>query len=354
MGLRLTCPKCETALREGTRRCPMCAAPLTDDLFRPRERTEGDPITDPLLELFERDEPVRHCPECLNEFLGHVKRCAGCRRDLSVLARSRYEAVLLARPVADRGAAVLAAPRKRTAGMRRVAVLEDAERASAMIAEFRALGVQAWPGDDASEPAADDPQVALYVREPDLSTADYLLGGRPPPSTASRPGEDARSRDLRAARLYHRFGRFRRALALASRHAGDAEADALAYDALADGGAMREAERRAAAASDAAAPGAERAARLFSAGVFAALGNDGAPFGPGANVDVALARLKAAAVEAPRRLDVGKAIVEVHAARRKDADTLDECRRLARLNPNLFARDGWFSTLFDGLRLKSA
>jgi hypothetical protein len=349
MPLRLRCPKCETALREGTRRCPLCATPLrtgVDDA-----PTHGPPVIDPLLALFDRDEMLRACPWCRNEFTAGARRCTPCARELAPTARSTFEADLTSRPVADRGRKLAAGPPPPPKDLRRVRVAETPESAAAFLTEFRAYGVEAWPGADAFEPAADALPVGLWVRETDLVAADYVLGSERDGPRNPPPPESARDRDLRRARLYLGFGRFRIAAALAGAYAGDVEAEELAADALLGGGRVREAERRAASAvgSDAA----SRAKLAVLAGVAAALGNAGAPFGPGSRFDAALGHLRRAATESPRYLTAGKALLEtLDAAGRRD-EAAAECRRLTKLNPNLFALDGWFRDCSDRLRARA-
>ena len=173
--------------------------------------------------------------------------------------------------------------------------------------------------------------------------------GRPPrgPIAATRA---ASTLDL--ARAYFDLGKFKQTLALLRDQQGDPEVDDLASEALLRSGAVREAERAAAAASEATPPGPARGRLLANAGVFAALGHDGTPFGAGARPDVARSRLAQATAEAPRLLEAGKALVEVLREARADAAALAELRRLGRLNPNLLALDGPFRSWHEELRSK--
>jgi hypothetical protein len=113
---------------------------------------------------------------------------------------------------------------------------------------------------------------------------------------------------------------------------------------------VREAERNAASAAAGAPAARARGRLLMNAGVFAALGNDGAPFGSGSRADVARDRLRQAIAEAPRLLDAGCALVELEHHLRHDDAALAELRRLGKLNPNLLALDGWFRKLHEELR----
>lgn len=355
----LRCQKCETALRQGARRCPVCATPLRKDAGASEaaeERAVGAPLIDPLLALFDRDEMVRTCPECRNEFAAGATRCGACARPLVVVPRSEFTSRLIARPIAD--AAVATKPRTPPKDARRAAICAGPEEAAARVEEFRSFGIEAWPAPDAAEPADERPEVGLWVRDADLAAADYLCGaGRAPRAggSAARRGEpvpsDARARDLARARLYLSFGRCRIAIALANRHAGDPEAEALAVDALLGAGRVREAERRAAAVA-AAASATERPSFAVRAGVLAALGSDGSAFGAGADLAAAEARLAAATSARPRLLDAGKALLECLDRRRANAAFGAEARRLARVNANLFAHDGWFRSAFSATRAK--
>ena len=52
-----------------------------------------------MLDLFERDEMVRSCEDCLNEFVESRKACRGCGRPLQRCVRSEYERILVERPL---------------------------------------------------------------------------------------------------------------------------------------------------------------------------------------------------------------------------------------------------------------
>jgi hypothetical protein len=340
MPLNLQCPKCETAVRDGTRRCPLCATPLRTGLgSEPREET-GAPIVDPLLDLFARDEMVRTCSWCRNEFTAEAKRCKPCGSATIFVARSKYAADLVARPIGDRGRVIAAGPAIPARELRRAKTCLDADDAAILLEEFRAYGVDAWAGTDAMEPLADDDAVGVWIRLADWSAADYLISGVRV-TRAERPRDvDGRAADLRRAKLYLGFGRWRRAAALAGKYPGDVAAEELVAEALLGAGRVREADRRAAAAR---ADDAKSAARLkLLAGATAALGNDGTPFGAGSDPHAAAARLEEALAREPRFCDAGKALVETRVALGRVAAAREELRRLARLNPNLCAHDGWF------------
>ncbi len=342
MSLTLRCPKCETSVREGTRRCPFCTTPLRSGLAsEPREET-GAPILDPLLELFSRDEMLRACPWCRNEFTHDAKRCKPCGNAVALLPRSKFTAGLLGRPIGDRGRAIAAGPAIPARELRRVKTCTDADDAEVLLDEFRAYGVDAWPGTDAMEPYADADPVGVWIRDADLVAADYLISGvrvsrKPPPVDPDR-----RTGDLRRARIYLSFGRWRRAASLAGGYPGDVEAEELVVESMLGAGRVREADRRAEAAR---AVESKSAARLkLLGGLTAALGNDGSPFGTGADLAAAATRLGAATKLEPRFLDAGKALVEVLIGAGRRPAASDELRRLSRLNPNLCALDGWFRT----------
>lgn len=332
----------------------MCGMPLTVMAFEPSEPLEGAPLVDPLLGLFERDEPTRVCPSCWNEFASDLKRCGACGEVLKVVPRSRFEASLRFRPIGDRGEKVAKGPEALPRDLLLVHVCRDPDEARARVKEFRFMGVRAWTGSDALDAAPDPSRIGLYVRPPDHEAAKYLLAGAPKPKD-DRSGpdrRDARRKTLDLARAYFDLGKFKQTLALVRDQKGDAEVDDLASEALLRSGAVREAERAAAAASEATPPGPARGRLLANAGVFAALGNDGTPFAAGARPDVARSRLQQATAEAPRLLEAGKALVEVLREARADAAALAELRRLGRLNPNLLALDGPFRSWHEELRSK--
>lgn len=342
MPLTLRCPKCETSVREGTRRCPLCTTPLRSGLgSEPREET-GAPILDPLLELFSRDEMLRACPWCRNEFTHDAKRCKPCGSVVVPLARSKYAAGLTGRPIGDRGRVIKAGPAIPARELRRVKTCVDADDAAVLLDEFRAYGVDAWAGTDAMEPYADAEPVGVWIRDADLTAADYLISGvrvsrKPPPVDPDR-----RTGDLRRARIYLSFGRWRRAVLLAGAYPGDVEAEELVVEAMLGAGRVRDADRRAEAAH---ATEPKAAARLkLLGGVTAALGNDGVPFGPGGDLVAAESRLRTATALQPRFLDAGKALVEVLIGAKRPQAAAEELRRITRLNPNLCAQDGWFRT----------
>jgi hypothetical protein len=329
--------------------------PLSALAFEPPAPVEGKPVLDPLLGLFERDEPTRACPSCLNEFVAGLKTCAGCGEALRVVPRSLYEAQLRLRPIHDRGARLARGPEDVPRDLVRVHACADPAEAAERMKEFRFMGVRAWTGSDALDADPDPSRVGLYVRPADTEAARYLLLGRPGPRAGPPPAPDRRddrTRALDRARAYFALGKFRQVLALLDGLRGDPEADDLVSEALLRSGAVREAERRAAAASAATAAPAARGRLLMNAGVFAALGNDGTPFGAGSRIAAARERLERAAADAPRLLHARCALVEVHHQLKEDALALAGLRRLARLNPNLLALDGYFRTLHEELRTR--
>jgi hypothetical protein len=331
----------------------MCGTPLSGMAFEPPEPVEGEPVLDPLLGLFERDEPTRACPSCWNEFASNLKTCTGCGATLKVVPRSLFEAHLRFRPVFDRGTKLAKGPEEHPRDLVRVHSCRDPEEARGRLKEFRFMAVRAWMGSDALDSDPDPSRIGLYVRPADHESAKYLLLGAPKPKgdpLRAPDRRDARTKLLDLARGYFEFGKFRRVVHLLAELSGDPEADDLTSEAMLRSGAVREAERRAAsaAAGTPASPG--RGRLLMNAGVFAALGNDGTPFGTGSRPAVARERLVQAVAEAPRLLEAGTALVEVLHHLGEDALALAELKRLAKLNPNVLALDGWFRTLHERLR----
>ncbi len=355
MALRTRCPKCETDVREGTRRCPICATPLSVDALEPRIPEEGDPLIDPLLDLFDRDEPVRTCPSCWNEFLSALKRCSACDCMLRVIPRSKFEAALRHRPVVDRGTRVMKGPEDTPRDLMRVHTCVDPSEAQKWVKEFRFMGAKLWVGTDTLDVDKDTSRIGLYVRPADFETARYLFGAQrasEPDPFGPKDSRDARRRRLDDARLYLEFRKYKQVIAILDVTSGDPEADDLLGDALVFAGRVREAERRASAGAEASPQGPSRGKLLFSAGVFAALGNDGTPHGDGSRLLVARDRLVRATAEAPRLLDAGKALVEVLTFLRDEPAALAELRRMTRLNPNVLAIDGWFRATHETLRAR--
>jgi hypothetical protein len=334
----------------------MCGMPLSVMAFEAPEPLEGAPLLDPLLGLFERDEPTRVCPSCWNEFASNLKRCGPCEAVLQVLPRSRFEARLRFRPVADRGEKVAKGPEDVPRDLVLVHVCRDPDEARARLKEFRFMGVRAWTGSDALDASPDASRIGLYVRPADHEAAKYLLAGssKPRDDRGARDTRDSRAKALDLARAYFELGKYRQTLAIVRGLASDTDVDDLASEALVRSGAVREAERAAVAAAAGVPAGPARGRLLQNAGMFAALGNDGTPFGAGARIDAARERLQQATGEAPRLLDAGKALVEVLLHEDAGPAALAELRRLGRLNPNLIALDGPFRSWHEELRSKEA
>jgi hypothetical protein len=333
MALRERCPKCETSLREGTRRCPICGSPLRFDA-RPAPPEVGEPVSDPLISLFDRDEMVKSCPECRNEFAREAKRCSPCRRDLRSEPRSRYAADLVERPIATAAAAATAAPPPPPKDSRKLRTCADVDEADAFVAELRVYGVDAWVADDAAEPDADAFEVDVYARADDVAAADYVLSvGKSfaPPNGGVDPS--ARDEILRRASAYLAHGRLRVAAALAAKLPGDPFAEETVAAAYLRCGRARDAERRAADAGAASADP-TAAARLFRVA--------GVAFGKGARPRDALVYFDASLAARPRDLASHKALFEVLTATGAAAEAAEEVKRLRRLCPNLLATDGWF------------
>lgn len=344
-----SCPKCETQLHDGTVRCPLCGMPLELRKFRP-DPARPDPVLDPLLDRFERDEPVHFCPDCLNEFAPGQKQCRKCSVPLARSVRSAYEGSLQERPVWELGQRVAQGPPAVPRDLVRVRVAQGLEEAKVCLEELRFVGVEAYPGSDSLDPFDDHDAVGIYVRPGDREAASYLVTGLRPDDPLTRPASEelsARDHIVETAKGYLAFGKFRDARRWLAVLEDDGEAKVLAVRALLLGGDVRAAEREARQAAAVVAEDRFRGRLLAMAGLIAALAPDGAPFGKGANLPAAASDLEKAVTLTPRLAEAGKTRVDVLEALGRDVDVAAELRRLDTLNPNLLSRDGPYRRLRD-------
>jgi len=310
--------------------------------FRPPRR--ADPIVDPLADLFERDELVRYCDDCVNEFVESQKTCRPCRRPLIREMRSEYERVLMSRPLREMGESVAEGPPRVPGDLVRIKIAQGLAETHAILDELRFIGVEPVAGSDSLDPFTDPERIGIYVRAEDRAAASYLVHGirladpleRPP--TAAE--EDVRERILERARGFGAIGKYRDALRTLEVLEDDGEALALGSELLLRSGNVRAAERHAEAAAKSRPVDRERGWLLAQAGLMKALGHDGTPFGAGADLETAAEHLECAVKLAPRLLRVGKIRAEIAEVRRDRATLQEELDRLERFNPNLFGRDG--------------
>lgn len=347
MSLTLRCPKCETDVRSGARRCPLCGTPLRLEGFKPGKPDEGAPVVDPLLDLFERDEIVRMCPRCLAEHVTESKACRSCRIALVPTTREAMEASILQKPVESRSLRATAPPQKVPADLVRIHVCAGPDEASRRLAAMKFLAIDVWMGSDSLDADPDPALIGMYVRRHDVTVARYILEGpdavaEDPFARAERVVPDARARVLATARAYLEFGKFRRVIEMLEPLDVDPEAQDLVAEALLGRGRIRDAERRSERAMAHLPPGPGRARAHFLGGVLAALGHDGRLKSEGARLDVAVERLSVATTESPRDLEAGKALVEVLVLAGRHAHAARELDRLRRVNANLTGLDGWW------------
>ena len=317
--------------------------------FRPDSKRKVAPIIDPMLNLFDRDDSVRYCTDCVNEFTESQRTCRGCRRPLERDLRRAYERLLLSRPLRELGDVVAAGPPRVPADLVRVKIARGLDEARKFLDELRFIGLEPVPGSDALDPFNDPESIGIYVRAMDREVATYLLQGLKPPDPFARPPErarDPRADALDAARTFGAFGKYTDALRILERLGEDGEALALAAEMLLLAGRVRAAERHAMEAAGARVPDRDRGCILAQAGLMKALGHDGTPFGEGADLTGAAPVLAEAAALAPRVLRAGKVRAEVLDALGDREGLARELRRLERLNVNLVGRDGVWRSQF--------
>ena len=296
-----------------------------------------------MLDLFERDDSVRYCSDCVNEFVESEKTCRGCRRRLGRVLRSAYERLLLSRPLRELGEAVAAGPPRVPADLVRVKVAQGLAEAQTFLEELRFIGLEAVPGSDALDPFNDPEAIGIYVHACDREAAGYLLQGLKPSDPLAdppTPDRDPRADALDAARAFGAFGKYNDALRVLGQLGDDGEALGLAAEMLLLAGRVRAAERYAIDAADARLPDRERGCLLAQAGLMKALGHDGTPFGEGADLRGAAGVLADAVAFAPRVLRVGKVLAEVLDGLGDREAFVRELRRLEKVNANLVVRDG--------------
>lgn len=347
--MSITCPKCETRLSADAVRCPFCGTPQALAGFRPDPKRKAEPILDPLLGLFEQRERLKACPHCLCEFRTELKRCKRCARDLLSLDREAYKELLDHRPVRDVGNALAAGPRRVPKDLVRIRVAVDLEHAEELLEELRFVGLDAWAGSDSLDPFDAGEATGIYVRSPDREAATYLVEtmeakdplDEPPAARAAVRGPLERAARLRE------FGKYEAALACLEEVEAQS-ADPLRAEILLDAARIGEARRFAEDAVTRAPKGSREEGRLLTrAGIVAALGPDGTPFAPEADLETARARLEEATRLVPRDLEGGKALVEVLEVLGDREALRKELRRLDALCPNLFGHAGPFREIWE-------
>jgi len=346
--IMVSCPKCDAALQDGSRRCPLCGTPLSLAGFRPDPDRKAAPVLDPMLDLFQRDDVLRFCPECLNEFVDSQRRCRPCDMPLERGMRSDYERELLSRPLSELGQTVSEGPPAVPRDLVRVKVAKGLEEAERCLEELRFVGLEPVPGSDSLDPFDEPGAMGIYVRAADRDAASFLLAGlRARDPLLDPPGVGGEVSALDRIRTLGTFGKFKDALRLLGELEPTAEVRGLEVDMHLRAGRVRTAQRHALqAAEEASLPTRSRGVLMAQAGLVQALGHDGTPFGRGADLVSAGVSLERAVSLAPRSLQAGKILAEVLHRRDDTAALAVELRRLERLCPNLVALEGiwreWF------------
>lgn len=253
------------------------------------------PILDPDLELFERDDGLLTCPSCLREHREDARRCRLCVSPLVRMSRARWRLALECEPVALLKRQLQEGMPRLPASLECVAEFQDPLAAEAAQRELLNFGVQAFIGHDAIDPAGPY-TTRLWTRPGDAATARYLAGPLSRGDAASLAADSAGR-----AQCFLKHGKWRDALALATREPRSPELAPIAAEALLKLGRPAEAAQQL-AQDIPAAPVFVRAERYFRRALHHAL--SGA-------VQAALEDLAAAASLAPHRLAIAQARVEL-------------------------------------------
>ncbi|MSR74576.1 MAG: hypothetical protein EXS14_03770 [Planctomycetes bacterium] len=327
------CPKCHADLHESAVRCPLCGTTVRVAALQPGERPA--PILDTELALFERDERVVHCASCLRESREDVRRCKPCAQALVRSTRTVLTALLRRRLITELGAAASVALPLLPSLLQRVAEFESPFAAEHALHELTTFGLDGFCGHDGIDPPLPVGRTHLWVRSSDALTARYLLGRVPRGSAAE---ETARAPE--AARWWLSRGKLREVLRLAETQPDNAALALCAATALLRLGRPLEAERRVLAVQPCAQSELE-ATRRIAAGLFAALA-----FKRGqGSMDAALSHLQAAALLAPRRVEIAQATVELLDEGHGHSDLREALRRLQTLCPGVLGVGGYYADL---------
>lgn len=349
-----TCPKCDMAVREDARRCPLCGTSMGLHVLRPARTLKDDlPLLDPLLDLFVRDEVVRFCPVCLNEHGGERGVCRLCKERVDKAPRSELEGLLRARPILDFGTRVAQGPPSVPPDLVRVRIAKDLPECILCLQELRFVGLDPWPGSDSLDPAGLGAAVGVYVRRQDEEAARFLVGGgrAVEPLTRLKPAPQEGDPDVGAARGYLAIGKYREVLRRLENRVEDPESQRLCSEALLRSGRIREAVARGEQMLARGIPGGSAASPLLAqCALGKALGFDGTPFGRGSDLAAARELLLKAAAGNPRSLMAGQMLVEVMHALGERRETGRQLERLGEVNPNLLAIDGWYRDLHESIR----
>ncbi len=288
------------------------------------------PILDPELELFERDDGLLTCLSCLREHREDARRCRLCASPLVRMSRARWRLALECEPVADLRRQLQEGLPRLPASLECLGEFMDPFAAEAAQRELLNFGVQAFIGHDAIDPAGPPFITRLWSRPGDAATARYLTG----PLERGDPASPAADDEGRA-RSFLRHGKWRDALALATREPRREALAPIAAEALLKLGRPAEAAR-ALAADIPGAGAAVQAERYFQRALHHALSGAAA---------LALADLHAAAALAPYRLAIAQARVELLRERGSSEDLRAALAVMKAISPAALGGGGPFAAL---------
>jgi len=343
------CPKCEAPAGSDADSCLQCGTPIDLARFADTWDEEGAPLLDRDLERFDTDPEVSFCPVCLNEFDSSLDRCRRCGdAPLQAMLRSRFEDLLIEKPIRDTGRLVAAGPPELPVDLVRVAVATSLSELRALQGDLAFMGLHPLVGSDSLDPFDDPGLVGVYVRRKERESAAYVVETFSAEDPLDRPPEPMKEPGaglLDEAQGWMEIGKYVQAVRLCDLKAGEAEAELLASRAILFSGKVHSARDRIRAAASEETDEVSRGRLLAWLGLVTCLGHDGVPFGEGADGNEARTVLDEAVPLAPRHLVASKTLIEILDHLGDSQALRKELARVDRVNPNLLARTGPFRQL---------